>query len=141
LETSGNDPYLQICATGTLPDDVIKGIHCFNTGEYFEAHEYLETAWRAEPGLIRNLYRGILQIAVGYYHLLRGNQRGALKMFARSKEWLTPLPDTCCGIDIQQFRLDAYAVELFVQTHPDVQTRAIHQALLKPVPMIDDVIL
>jgi hypothetical protein len=73
--------------------------------------------------------------------LLRGNQRGALKMFVRSKEWLNPLPDTCCGIDIHQFRLDAYAVELFLQTHPDEHSRDIHQALLKPVPMKDNVIL
>lgn len=94
-----------------LPELVINGLELFNRGEYFEAHEVLEAAWRAEPGPLRELYRGILQISVAYYHLLRGNYIGSVKMFMRSRAWLDPFPDCCCGIDLASFRQDYTRVE------------------------------
>ncbi len=95
----------------TLPPDVIKGLELFNSGRYFEAHEELESAWRAEKGPIRDLYRGILQVGVGYYHIQRGNNRGALKMFKRCRQWLDLYPDECCGINLRQLRLDYERIE------------------------------
>src|ERR671924_1571204 len=50
-----------------------EGLRLFNAREYFEAHEALEDAWNAERGRIRDLYRGILQIAVVYLHVTRRN--------------------------------------------------------------------
>lgn len=95
----------------TLPPDAIKGLEMFNSGRYFEAHEELERAWRAEKGPIRDLYRGILQVGVGYYHIRRGNYRGALKMFKRCRQWLDLYPDECCGINLKQLRLDYERIE------------------------------
>lgn len=91
---------------GKLTEQVISGFELFNHGEYFEAHEVLEAAWRAEPGPVRELYRGILQISVAYYHLLRGNYIGAEKMFNRARVWLDPFPEQCRGIDLARFRQD-----------------------------------
>ena len=54
-----------------------EGLRLFNAGKYFEAHEALEDAWNAEKGKVRELYRGILQIAVVYLHVTRRNYRGA----------------------------------------------------------------
>lgn len=96
---------------GELPEQVIFGLDLFNRGEYFEAHELLELAWRAEAGPIRELYRGILQIGVAYYHILRGNYSGAVKLFQRSRAWLDPFPDTCRGIDLAGFRRDYHKIE------------------------------
>ena len=95
----------------TLPPDVIKGLELFNSGHYFEAHEELERAWRAEKGPIRELFRGILQVGVGYYHVQRGNYRGALKMFKRCRQWLAPFRDECCGINLKQLRQDYERME------------------------------
>ena len=83
----------------------------FNAHEYFEAHESLETAWRQETGPIRNLYRGILQVSVAYYHLVHQNYAGAYKVFQRCHKWLAPFPDTCRGIDLAGFRQDYLRVE------------------------------
>ncbi len=94
-----------------LPPEAVKGLELFNAGHYFEAHEELETSWRAEKGPIRDLYRGVLQVGVGYYHVQRGNFRGALKMFRRCRQWLDRFPDQCCGIDLQQLRHDYEDVE------------------------------
>ena len=67
-----------------LHPQAAEGLRLFNAGEYFEAHEALEDAWNAEPGKVRELYRGILQIAVVYLHITRGNYNGAVKVYARS---------------------------------------------------------
>lgn len=85
----------------------IEGIRLFNRGEYFEAHEALETAWRAEPSRIRELYRGILQIAVTYLHITRKNYNGAIKVYGRSQRWLRAWPEICRGINVGSLQRDA----------------------------------
>lgn len=88
----------------------VEGLRLFNLGEYFEAHEALEQAWRADPGPVRDLYRGILQIAVTYLHITRGNYQGAIKVYSRSQKWLRAWPEVCRGVDVGQLRRDAEAV-------------------------------
>ena len=87
------------------------GVALFNQGDYFAAHEALEDAWRAEREPIRDLYRGILQVGVAYYHLLNGNYIGARKMLLRCRQWLDPFPALCRGCDVEKLRQDAYRVE------------------------------
>jgi uncharacterized protein len=96
----------------------VKGFRHFNNGEFFEAHEELEAAWKDEPGPIRDLYRGILQVAVACYHLERGNLVGARKMLLRSRQWLTPFPDMVLGIHVGQFRRDAQELEYYLLNDP-----------------------
>ncbi len=87
------------------------GITSFNRQEFFEAHEELETAWRAEPGALRELYRGILQVGVGYYHIQRGNYSGARKLLQRARRRLLSFPEICCGIDVAGLISDMQCVE------------------------------
>src|SRR5512146_328901 len=118
---------------GELPGQVLAGLELFNRGEYFEAHEVLEAAWRAEQGPVRELYRGILQIAVAYYHLLRGNYVGAVKMFLRSRTWLGPFPDRCRGIDLGSFRQDYGRVEAQLARLGPERIQHFDRGLLKPI--------
>ena len=118
---------------GALPPLAVRGLELFNRGEYFEAHEELELAWREERGPVRELYRGILQIAVAYYHILRGNYRGAVKMFLRSRTWLGPFPDRCRGVDLYSFRRDYTRVEeALLRLGPD-RINHFDRGLMKPV--------
>lgn len=111
----------------------------FNAGEYYRQHDLFEALWMAEAGPVRNLYRAILQIGVGYYHLQRGNYRGALKMLLRSLQWLTPLPDVCQGVDVRQLRADSGAVRLALERHLDgAEDAPFDMALLRPVLLVDD---
>jgi hypothetical protein len=98
-----------------MPELVKKGLEEFNAGEYYECHETLEAAWVAEPGPVRDVYRGILQVAVAYYQIQRGNYRGAMKVFLRSIQWLEPLPEKCQGIEIGRFREDARQARLALE--------------------------
>jgi len=93
-----------------LHPQAVEGMHLFNAGEYFEAHEALEIAWNEEKGKVRDLYRGILQIAVVYLHIRRGNYNGAIKVYDRSQKWMKDWPAVCRGIQVEALRRDAEAV-------------------------------
>ncbi|GBL38007.1 hypothetical protein EMGBD1_16940 [Anaerolineaceae bacterium] len=91
------------------------GVQLFEAGDYFAAHEALEHAWKAEAGPGRELYRGLLQIAVACLQIERGNYNGAVKMFWRARQWLAPLPAACRGVNTQALRTAAAAVLAQVQ--------------------------
>jgi predicted metal-dependent hydrolase len=73
----------------------------FNTREFFECHETLEALWNAEPGPLRILFKGILQVGVGCHHLLRGNYRGALIKLQTGADYLEPYRPRCLGVDVE----------------------------------------
>ena len=83
------------------------GIAEFNRGEYFECHETLEAIWNEEPGPARTLYKGILQVGVGCYHLLRGNERGALIKLQSGADYLEAFAPRCLGVDVARLIADA----------------------------------
>ena len=109
------------------------GLRLFNEGAYFEAHEALEDAWNAEKGKVRDLYRGILQIAVVYLHVTRSNYDGAVKVYGRSQKWMKDWADTCRGIEVENLRRDAEAVINEVRRLGRERIREFDAALLKPV--------
>ena len=92
-----------------LPHLAKRGLEEFNRGEYFKAHDSLELAWMEDQSAGRDLYQAILQVAVAYYQIERGNYNGAAKMFLRMRKWFNPLPDSCRGINIRQLKLDVEA--------------------------------
>jgi predicted metal-dependent hydrolase len=101
---------LQAACAEPLSDLARQGLQLFNHGEYFEAHEVLEAAWNADTTPGRELYRAVLQVAVAYLQIERGNYTGAIKMFLRVRQWIEPLPDVCRSIDVAALRRDAEQV-------------------------------
>jgi len=55
-----------------------EGVTHFNAGDYYECHDILEGLWNNAPEPQRSILHGILQCAVGLYHLLNQNHRGAM---------------------------------------------------------------
>ena len=92
------------------PTALLAGVAQFNAGEYWECHETLEAIWRVEPDPIRYLYQGILQVGVGFYHLRRGNWRGAVHKLRSGLDYLAPSAPTCLGVDVARLRAEAQAV-------------------------------
>jgi hypothetical protein len=105
---------LQMACKERLSSTAITGLELFNRGEFFEAHEALEEAWNADTTVGRELYRAILQVAVAYLQIERGNYNGAIKMFWRLRQWIDPLPEECRGVNVAQLRKDAESVYLIV---------------------------
>ena len=116
-----------------LHPQAAEGLRLFNAGEYFEAHEALEDAWNAEKGQVRDLYRGILQIAVVYLHVTRGNYNGAIKVYGRSQRWIKDWPDICRGIYVGELRKDAETVITEVRRLGIEKISEFDLSLLKPV--------
>ncbi len=82
------------------PPELRLAVAQFNAHDFFECHETLEALWNAEAGPRRILYKGILQVAVGCYHLLRGNFRGALIKLQTGADYLVPFEPACLGVDV-----------------------------------------
>lgn len=61
----------------------VKGVELFNEREFFDCHEVLEDYWKHQSAPEKQLTQGLIQIAVAYYHVLRGNRVGALKLLER----------------------------------------------------------
>lgn len=120
------------CA-GALHPQAKKGLELFNAGEYFEAHEALEDAWNAEEGDAKDLYRGILQTAVVYLHITRGNYNGAVKVYERSTKWLKGLPDSCKGIRLGELRTNAEMAMTEIQKLGEERIAEFDIKLLKPI--------
>ena len=62
-----------------LPPEFYAGLDELSRGAYYRCHETLEALWIPDKRSVREIYQGVLQIAVGCYHLTaRGNWRGAV---------------------------------------------------------------
>ncbi|MFP3852737.1 MAG: DUF309 domain-containing protein [Anaerolineales bacterium] len=112
-----------------------RGIELHNEGEYFEAHEFLEEAWMAEPGEAGYLYRALLQVTVTHLHIQRGNQRGATKMLLRLRQWLDPLPDRCRGVKIDELKTRVSMLRKAVQKLGPDSLDQLDRSLLGPFPL------
>ena len=84
------------------PAGLLAGIELFNAREFYQCHEVLEEIWLAEPGQIRTLYQGILQVGVAFYHLGRGNYRGATSLLETGITYLRAFLPSCMGVDVRQ---------------------------------------
>ena len=124
---------LQNDCSAPLHPQAEAGLRLFNAGEYFEAHEALETAWNEERGPVRDLYRGILQIAVVYLHITRGNYNGAVKVYGRSRKWMKDWPAVCRGIQVEELRRHAAVAIQEVMRLGEKRMGEFDFALLKPV--------
>ena len=58
---------------------------CYRDERFFEAHEVLEDAWRAQRGAERERLHGLIHCAVARYQHNRGNPEGAARQLARAR--------------------------------------------------------
>ena len=72
----------------------------FNERRFFEAHDVLEDVWQGLRGPARSFVQGLIQVAVGFHHLERGNPPGAASVFARALARLRPYAPRAWGFDV-----------------------------------------
>jgi len=83
-----------------LPPALRQGVEEFNRAHFFEAHDTLEDLWRDTSGPLRLFYQGLIQLAVGFYHLSNGNRRGALNLLEKGLDKLEAYQPVCQEIDV-----------------------------------------
>jgi predicted metal-dependent hydrolase len=114
-----------------------EGIEYMKAGHFFEAHESLEKAWMAEAGPSGYLYRSMVQVAVAYLHIERGNYRGAAKLLLRLHQWLDPLPSHCRGVDVQALKANVRELQSALDRLGPDNLAQLDPGLIRPIPLVD----
>jgi predicted metal-dependent hydrolase len=96
----------EICRE-TAPAELLISIGQFNRGEYYNCHDTLEEMWMAETRPIRDLYKGILQIGVAFYHLGHKRYRPVVTLLQRGSGYVLPFAPACMRLDLTQLLADA----------------------------------
>jgi len=79
-----------------------RGVREFNSWRFYDCHETLEDVWRAEAGRLADFFQGIIKIAAGFHHLLRGNHKGAVTVLGDALTLLRPYSPSCMGLNVQR---------------------------------------
>ena len=77
-----------------------EGILCFNREQFFECHEVLEAAWLEACGAQKKFLQGLIQVAVAFYHLRRGNFIGAERLLDAGMMKLSAFPPEQESVDL-----------------------------------------
>ena len=83
------------------------GLAAYERGDFFLAHELLEPAWMGTSNLAeRALYQGLIKLAAGYVHAVRGNPIGVARNLQGARDLLEtsqrldPEVSLAAGIDL-----------------------------------------
>jgi len=82
----------------------------WNEQRFFEAHECLEAVWHAAPQADRDLWQGVIQIAVAHVHRQRNNLTGARQLYKRAAGHLAGYPPVWRGVTVAELR--SYATQV-----------------------------
>jgi hypothetical protein len=77
-----------------------EGIELLRRGEYFAAHEELETAWRSAEPAERDFCQGLVHVAVAWYQAGRGRPIGCGRQLEKARRRLTPYAPAHRGVDV-----------------------------------------
>lgn len=78
-----------------------RGVEEFNGQFFFEAHDTWEELWRETSGPGKLFYQGLIQTAVGFYHLSNKNYKGACSQFGKALAKLENYMPAYQAIDTQ----------------------------------------
>jgi len=85
-------------------DAFARGVAQFNAHLFFECHDTLEDLWSGVRGPSRDFFQGLIQVAVGFYHLGNDNRGGAVRLLERARRRLEGYPDHYGGIALAELR-------------------------------------
>lgn len=109
---------------GRTPDEIRRldrALALFEAGAWFACHEVLEHLWLDETRPERDVYKGILQIAVGLLHEENGNRTGALRLLERGAGHLAPFLPVGFGVDLAALRDEALRLRAMLADLPPGQ--------------------
>jgi predicted metal-dependent hydrolase len=89
-----------------------KAIEEFNAWRFYDCHETLEDAWRELGGKASrragraaetpDFYQGVIKVAAGFHHLLRGNHKGTVNLLSDSLRLLEPFRPSYLRVDVER---------------------------------------
>lgn len=90
---------------GTLDPAYQSFFACFNTGQFFEAHEVLEPLWLAERGRSdARFYQGLIQLAGAFVHFRNDRREPGVALLKLGRRHLATYPAIHLGLDVSRVR-------------------------------------
>ncbi len=95
-------------SSASAPETLTEAIRQFNQWRFYDCHETLEDLWRESGGkapgapAAAGFYHGLIKLAAGFHHLLRGNYTGAVSLLAAGTELLARYEPYSEGLDVQR---------------------------------------
>jgi predicted metal-dependent hydrolase len=80
---------------------IAEGLALVRSGRGFEAHELFEDLWRAASPAERDLYQGLVHVAVATYQDGRGNAVGRRRQLEKALRRLAPYAPLYDGVDVE----------------------------------------
>jgi hypothetical protein len=102
------------------PSEFWQGVEQFNHKEFYACHDTFEALWMDSIEPQKRFYQGILQIAVGCYHLSNLNWRGAVILLGEGIKRLRDYEPDYEGIQVDFLVEKSYQLLLILQqTEPE----------------------
>ncbi|MGD1917649.1 MAG: DUF309 domain-containing protein [Pleurocapsa sp.] len=105
-----------------------QGIKEFNQQQFYACHDTLEAIWVDAEETDKRFYQGILQVAVGCYHLSNDNLRGAIILLGEAVRRLCDYQPDYEGVDVELLLEQASELlQALQQLPPDDTTKFFQQ--------------
>ena len=85
---------------GSLAD----GLRCYESGEYFDAHEHWESVWLKCDEPEKTFLQALIQITAAFHHLQRENFKGTASLLRGALRKLDGFPSSYGGIEVEVVR-------------------------------------
>ena len=108
-----------------------RGITEFNQQQFYACHDTLEAIWVDAQEVDKRFYQGILQVAVGCYHLSNDNLRGAIILLGEAVRRLCDYQPDYEGVNVEQLLEQSVALLQALQQLQPEQTQDFWQQLQK----------
>jgi predicted metal-dependent hydrolase len=96
-------------------DPFWQGVEQFNQREFYACHDTLEALWFESVEPNKSFYQGILQVAVGCYHLGNHNWRGAVILLGEGIRRLRDYQPDYEGVNVTQFIQESQQLLFYLQ--------------------------
>ena len=116
-----------------------KAIVEFNQREFYACHDTLEEIWMDSVEPDKTFYQGILQVAVGCYHLGNSNWRGAVILLGEGLRKLMEYEPDYLDVDVSQLTSDSHNLLVALQgIEPDSVTQFYQQLCDRIAPSFSE---
>jgi hypothetical protein len=82
----------------------LKGLECFNSAQFYEAHEHWEEVWLEIKGPDKSFLQGLIQVAAAFHHYSRANLAGTRNLLREGLRKLDCVPEVHGGLEIDPLR-------------------------------------
>ena len=95
-------------------DNLASGLELMRRGEYFEAHEQIELAWREAPPEERDFLQGLVHVTVAWYQADRGRPVACASQLEKARRRLAAYAPAHRGVDVAAVLAQVEAAERLV---------------------------